>query len=184
MTKIKNSQTDWKWSVKIEDANGSQCSAIVFDDKKYIYATGSYNSTALFYDRDGTSRISLTNTSDVSNIFVAKMDRHGDWLWAISTNGMGPQNTQAIIYNNGNVYIVGYFYNNITFYDVDGKSNVSLTNSTEVEDILVAKVNCNGFWQWAIKAEGDVGQKADDLAIDSKGFIYTCGFFNDYYKLL
>ncbi len=69
------------------------------------YITGYFRESATF----GTT--TLTSSSDCnSDIFVAKMDINGNWLWAKQAGEPVIMVAMALLVNaNGNSYVLGYF---------------------------------------------------------------------------
>jgi len=95
-----------------------------------------------------------------------------DWVWATGGNC---DSVDAIkIDNVGNTYVTGYFYETATF------GSYSLTNSNLDDDnIFVAKMDCDGNWQWASQAGGTGQDRGYGISIDDTENIYVTGKFNE-----
>ena len=63
----------------------------------------------------------------------------------------------------------------INFYNIDGNSEISLSNFIGTQDILVAKLTQDGYWVWAAKAEGTATVFVDAIAVDKNNNVYACG---------
>ncbi|GAB5538369.1 MAG: hypothetical protein Salg2KO_04720 [Salibacteraceae bacterium] len=87
----------------------------------YVYTTGYYYGSANF---GGTS---LTSASG-QDIFIAKADTAGNWIWAKSANGSGTNDAFSLDLspNGDKVYVGGVFQNTLTY---DGQSLTSAGNN-------------------------------------------------------
>jgi hypothetical protein len=158
---------NWLWA---ERAGGSSDDAgydITVDSAGDAYVIGNFVESADF------GNTSLTGLN--LDIFVAKIDSNGNWLWAESAGGTNSDYGEGITVDmSSNIYITGSFYGTANFGDD------SLTSSGW-EDIFVAKLDSNGNWQWAKRA--GAGSASDDrgkdLDVDSSGDILVTGFFDD-----
>jgi len=137
---------------------------VAVDSSGSSYITGKFHGSALL----GT--ISLTSYGGW-DIFVAKLDPNGDWLWAVSAGSILQDGGASIaVDDEGNSYITG------VFYDVAWFGNITLTSLGGL-DVFVAKLDTNGNWQWAIRAGGYVGESGYGIAVDSSGNSYVTGHF-------
>jgi Collagen triple helix repeat (20 copies) len=151
--------------------------------------------TSISSDRNGNSYITgiLTGTSasafgihqilsiDVLDIFVAKIDTNGNWLWARNVGGMSDDDVEAGIDVQtdfeGNAYVTGIFQDVATF------GSITITASAD-GDNFIAKIDPSGNWLWVLHSSDAVG---GSIGIDCYGSIYSAGafqrditfFFND-----
>jgi hypothetical protein len=111
------------------------------------------------------------------DIFVAKMDNDGNWLWA----QQGGANSQVYCYDIsidsiGNSYIVGTFWGSISFDGIN-------LESSGWDDIFVAKLDKDGVWQWAKRGEvpgtSDRRFLVDEISTDFNGNSYIVGNFKE-----
>ena len=58
-----------------------------------------------------------------------------------------------------------------------GTHTIYNSNASQIE-VFVAKMDANGDWQWANSAEGDNGDGAYDLAVNSDGLISIVGVYS------
>ncbi|HEY0030232.1 MAG TPA: T9SS type A sorting domain-containing protein [Bacteroidia bacterium] len=139
-----------------------------------IYITGYFGGTALF---DGIS-LSASGNAD---IFVAKLNPAGAFLWAekatgASDVGSGVGLDQALnisVDNAGNSYIAGYFVSSAVF------GTITITGAN-VRDGYIAKINTGGTWDWATTIAGTTGSIATAMSIatDITGNSYVAGSFS------
>ena len=159
---------DWQWATQAGGSGGDNGYEIAIDNNGNSYVTGSFWDTATF------GSFSLTGNG-VYDIFVAKLDANGNWLWATQAGGNGSDQGSGIaIDDNGNSYVTGYFSETATF------GSYSLTSSGEYDkDIYVAKMDANGNWLWAVQAGGIGYDYGLGIAIDDNENSYLTGSFMD-----
>jgi len=160
-----DSNGNWLWT-KQTDRTSSVCGySIAVDSNGSSYVTGNFIGNTTF----GTT----TLTSNVSwDIFVAKLDSNGNWLWANQAGGTDWDEGNSIAVDaSGNSYVTGYFYNSVSF------STTTLTSSGSY-DIFVAKLDSNGNWLWAKRAGGTDWDEGNSIAVDASSNIYVTGYFS------
>ncbi|MDD4223506.1 MAG: T9SS type A sorting domain-containing protein [Candidatus Cloacimonetes bacterium] len=105
------------------------------------------------------------------DIFAAKLDPAGNWLWAAGGGGSGNESGMDIAVDSaGNSYVTGNFYATATF----GPHTLM---SYGTDDIFAAKLDSAGNWLWAVKAGGTTYDYAHGIATDSGGNSYLAGVF-------
>jgi len=112
-------------------------------------------------------------SSGGSDIFVAKLDINGNWLWAKQAGGTSGDSGNGIAVDaNGNSYITGGFKESATF------GTTTLTSSGYYDyDIFVPKLDIDGNWLWAKQAGGTGDEGSNSIAVDANGNSYiTSGF--------
>ncbi|HEX3474388.1 MAG TPA: VCBS repeat-containing protein [Kofleriaceae bacterium] len=104
--------------------------------------------------------------TDNSNIFLAKLDRAGQLVWAQRFGGAGEDRGRAVaVDNEGNVIITGHFSQTIDL------GSGPLTSRAE-NDILLAKFDGSGTVLWARQFGRDQFQTAADVACGDDGSIH------------
>jgi len=157
---------DWQWTTQAGGNGGDRGYAIATDDNGNSFVTGLFSETATFGSHSLTS-------SGSCDIFVAKMDINGNWLWASKAGGSGGNSGYGIaLDDNGNSYITGAFKDTATF------GSYSLTSSGGY-DIFIAKMDATGNWQWVAKAGGNDWDQGNSIAIDNNGNSYVTGRFRE-----
>ena len=159
---------NWLWAVKAEGANDNDYGyGIALDGMGNIYVTGDFARTVSFGSHSLTSRGSR-------DIFVAKLDPSGNWLWAANAGGTDYDKGYSIAVDGvGNVYVTGGFKSSTTFF-----GSQTLTASG-YWDAFVAKLSTNGTWLWAVKAGGVEWDEGRGIAVDGAGNAYVTGFFKE-----
>ncbi|MEN6445088.1 MAG: SBBP repeat-containing protein [Candidatus Cloacimonas sp.] len=159
---------NWLWSKQAGGTNNDSGSRIAVDDNGNIYITGSFESSSITF-----GSITLTNSYSVNNdIFVAKLDSNGNWLWAKQAGGTNIDGSSGIAIDaNGNSYVTGSFSSSSCYF-----GTITLTSSGSM-DIFVAKLDSNGNWLWAKQAGGTDYDWGDGIAVDANGNSYVTGNF-------
>jgi len=157
---------NWLWAVRAGAYVGESCFGIAIDYEGNGYITGVFRWQISF------GAITLSNPSQFYfDIFVAKLDLNGNWLWATSGGGELDEFVCDIAVDaNQNTYITGDFYGNATFGDdnLTGQGNV---------DVFVAKLDNNGRWLWAISGGSPSIERGYDIVLDSGANVYVTGCF-------
>ena len=158
---------NWLWANKAGGTGWDYGYGIAVDANGNSYVTGAFAESAIF----GTTTLTSSGGSD---IFVAKLDSSGNWLWAKQAGGTDYDDGYGIVVDiNGNSYVTGIFYSsNCSF------GSTTLTSSGG-SDIFVAKLDINGNWLWAKQAGGTSGDSGNGIAVDANGNSYITGGFKE-----
>ena len=156
---------NWLWATKAGGTGRDEGYGIKIDAAGNSYVTGYFVGTATF------GSYSTTGSSSY-DIFVAKMDGDGNWLWVTQAGGTNVSYGYGITTDAaGNSYVTGRFSGTPIF------GSYSLTSSG-LADIFVAKINTDGDWQWAAKAGGTGLERGIGITIDAAGNSYVTGRFD------
>jgi len=145
---------------------------------------GRYGTTvwSIATDAEGNSYITGNGTQDVEfgkyrvdcgliNIFVAKLDSNGNWLWVRKADSKDYQFATCVSLDNaGNPVITGNF---------SGKTRLGsfkLQKSGDW-DMLVASLSKKGKWLWAIQAGGKSNAEGHTLLIDKDNNAFIAGLY-------
>jgi len=159
----------WEWAISAGGNNGSDYGyGITVDNIGNIFVTGSFFDTAYF------GSITLVANNHEQDIFVAKVDNDGNWLWAVKAGGggQGEKGKEIKVDNEGNCYVTGIYQGTADF----GTHTISYYGYT---DIFTAKIDANGNWLWATGAGGNGYDCGNSIAIDEAGNSYVTGFFRE-----
>ena len=134
------------------------------------YANNTYL-TGYFQDTVNFGNVSLTSKGEC-DIFVVKLEKYGNVVWAKSFGGTGNDIGYGITSDLvGNIYLTGCFKEQVNF------SGITL-NSPGKKDIFVVKLNSNGNLVWAKNFGGSGVKNAPSIVTNRSGNIYLTGNFN------
>ena len=142
--------------------------SLTIDNNNKIYVTGEFNGYAHF----GSIAISTTGSAD---IFVACYNSSGTIEWVKKAGGKQLDRARGIGTDGTNIYITGQFGMSANFgpYTVTGVDN---------SEIFIAKLNNDGFFQWAESVGGPVDleenlgyESGTEICAEASGNVYVTG---------
>jgi len=127
-------------------------------------------------DFDPTSSIkNLTTSIFDSDIFIAKYNSIGEYIWAIQIGGTYYEEIKSVTTDlDGNIYATGYFYQ---LADFDPSTNIITLASNGIDDIFIAKYSSSGQYKWTINIGGSSGDYGNSIVTDQNGNVYVTGVF-------
>ena len=154
-----NSSGVFQWAIKGPDSQTP--TAVKADTSGNVFITGTLFNQGTF----GTTTLTSAGNSD---IFIAKLDTNGNWLWAVRAGGINVDKGYSIYTDNSNnCYVTGEHNNNADF------GTTTLTSSGSF--FFLAKLNSSGVWQWAISSgDPSIGRS---VSVDGSGNSYVTGSF-------
>jgi len=162
-----DSSGNWLWAKQAGGNNWDVGFGIATDSSGNSYVTGFFAESASF----GSTTLTSSGGED---IFVAKLDSSGNWLWAKQAGGTSPDYGWGIaIDSSENSYVTGYFEGTASF----GTTNLT---SSGVQDIFIAKLDSSGNWLWVKQAGGNNWDVGFGIATDSSGNSYITGLFAEF----
>ena len=158
------------WAISFGGASEEYGMGITCDSSNRIVVVGNYTSPYIVLGND-----TLYNSgSSTPDMFIARLDVNGDFVWARSEGCINWDNCAAVDMNtaNGDIYVGGAFYlddmiiGNDTFVNAGGY------------DMVLMKFDINGNYQWAQHAGGNFNDLSNAVAYDAAGdFVVTSGGF-------
>jgi len=126
----------------------------------------------------GSTTFTNSDTSDFTDIFLAKYDANGNMLWVKSASGIGNDDATSVAVDVlGNIYVGGMFEGNIITF---GSTTLTNDDANVSYDFFLAKYDFNGNVIWAKSADVDYsGNNAGlySIALDALGNAYVAGGF-------
>jgi len=171
------------WATRVAGTLRDNISKICIDSNDNIYITGTYTSTILMiYNSNGTSSLSLTNSTGFTAGFIVKYNSSGVGVMATKLHNT----TISIIIgsinidnNDGSMYIVGNFSGTLTIYNADGNSTLSTLTNANMFNGYIVKYDINGIGVRGFIFNTSIDQLLINSAnIDSNGDIYIVGNYS------
>ncbi|MGC9362090.1 MAG: SBBP repeat-containing protein, partial [Candidatus Syntrophosphaera sp.] len=156
---------DWDWALAAGGAAGDKALSVAADSSGNNCVTGTFQGTAQFGD-------TILSGNGAGNVFVARADGQGSWLWARNAGGTGENRGNAIALDGaGNVYVAGNFTGSVCF----GYTTLECVGQ---QDVFIAKLDPQGNWLWAARAGGAYAVASGlHIQADSAGNAFISGSF-------
>lgn len=165
------------WAICLGGAGFDIGRAITFDKSGYIYITGTYTGIVNF--NPGVNTFNLNgDINNLQNIFILKLTKDGDFVWAKKIGGEGSDSIDAIAIDvMGNILTIGHFD---VVIDLDPSIAVYYLNPNGFHyDVFISKLDSSGDFIWAKKINGALDDIGFSVKTDLQGNIYATGFFED-----
>lgn len=162
------------WAVSIGGSQADIGADIAVDTSGIIYLTGSFQGTVDF--NPGSSVFNLSS-SGKSDIFVLKLNKNGNFIWAKKVGGpLEDAGTSVAISKTGYVHTTGYFSDTVSF--TVGSSGKGLVISEGGFDIFVSRMDTSGKIVWLNRMGGPDDDAGKAIAVDASENAITTGYFN------
>lgn len=158
------------WARKAGSADFDEAHAIAVDAQGDVCIAGFFDANATF------GNLALTNTSGLDDIFIAKCNSAGNFLWARKAGSAATNDAANSIALDAsrNVYVTGYFGATATF----GNTNVTAAGTSASPDAFLAKYDALGNFLWVRQAGGSGDDAGNAVAVDVGGNAAVAGRFS------
>ncbi|PKA83086.1 putative secreted protein (Por secretion system target) [Ulvibacter sp. MAR_2010_11] len=161
------------WATNIGGEFFEYAVGITTDTDGNIYVTGVYEGTVDFDPGIGTTLLTSAGGLD---IFVLKLNEDGGFLWARSIGGSDYEETTSIgIAPNGDVIVLGYFYEPVDF---DPGAAEYMMSSLGAADSFILRLDENGDFISANRYGGPEMDLGLGMQISNSGDIFITGSFS------
>jgi gliding motility-associated-like protein len=169
-----NAAGQMQWVTKFGGTGSDRGLSIRVDGSGNTYVTGYYYGLSTF----GT--FTLNSVSGTQDIFIAKLDPNGNFLWVRSAGGnMVDIPSNIAIDNAGDVLVTGSFQGIATFGTATFTSQITPATSIYSYDAFTVKYSNSGTYQWCKTGSGKFTDRGMDIVTDASNDIYVCGQFSD-----
>ncbi|RPI19275.1 MAG: T9SS C-terminal target domain-containing protein [Ignavibacteriae bacterium] len=160
-----NFSGNFQWAKKGGGSNFDAAYGSAFDNSGNLIITGTFTSSALFG--------SISFTANGAAAFILKYDNNGNALSGLQSSGNtdGVWPTDIAVSASNEIYICGFYYQNIQF----GTINLF---SAGINDCFIAKINTALNWEWAKSGGGTNYDYFEALSLLENGNVYTVGSFS------
>lgn len=165
-----DSNLAFQWVKDIGGRNSATgiISKLVLDGSSNILITGQYNQTSDF--DPSVNGVSLTAAG--SDIFIAKYDSNGNYVWVKKIGGTaGDIGRNIAIDATNNIYIIGNFSGIVNFDPNTGTSTLDSLNGTT----FFAKYDNNGSYVFAANLANN---NINTIIVDNSNAVIIAGIFN------
>ena len=137
-----NPDGDFRWARTWGDGLDTWGCGVAFHDSGNIYVTGIFRGSNIDFD-PGPGEDFHSSTA-IEDIFLSKFSDDGDFLWARTWGGTGPDYGRGVAVNSSqNAYVTGYFGDQVDF-DPGPGTNMHTSNGSF--DAFLSKFPPDGNW--------------------------------------
>ncbi len=166
-------QGDVQWVEPFGGKGRDEASVIAVDQNNKIYVAGHFDGTL---EIDTTDLKRTTLTCPGRGIFLLKMDTNGGVEWACQMAGDGFDfPTGLALDKEGNIHLCGQFRGVGNFNPRGAAVNMGVEGK---DSAFAVKVNPKGELLWARYFGGDGSARAEGIAVNGEGDVYTTGHFS------
>jgi RTX calcium-binding nonapeptide repeat (4 copies)/Beta-propeller repeat len=145
------------------------------DDSGNVVTTGRFVGTVDF--DPGPRAYDVTSVNGGVDVFISKLDRIGNFIWAKSVGDVSVQEGEDIAIDKyGNLLVTGYYYQTVDFDPGAGVFNLSPTGTGA--DIFVLKLDMSGNFVWVSSFGGNSEERSGGVAVDQYANVYVAGEFS------
>lgn len=156
---------EFKWAVSAGGFAYDNSRDVITDNEGNIFITGSFSASADFGD--------TTLVTETENVFIAKLDTDGNFLWAKRVLIFGNIQVVTITLDNSeNIIIAGNFSGRFQI-----ESGEELLSSGGL-DVFIIKYTSDGDFIWLNRFGGVEDNFVNDITADSFNNIYFTGYNN------
>ncbi len=149
------------WATSFGGTGQDEGNSVHADANGNVYVAGFYYSPTIVI---GSTTLTNTGSSDV---FVAKYDAAGTFLWATSATGSGNDIANSVSADaNGNVYLTGSFRSSPT---IAFGSIILTNNSPGMPDVFLVKYDAAGTELWGQSAGSSNNDYSYSVAAEANG---------------
>jgi len=168
-----NAQT-FNWAKNIGGAAYDHVSSTATDAQGNLIISGAFEGTVDFDPGVSVYNLTAINADDY---FILKLDSSGNFLWAVSIEGMADVNLKSkiTIDASGNILMIGNYKGTVDFDP--GTAVFNLSSTSTFSDVFILKLDNNGQFIWAKSFGGLGADDGKDIITDANNNIYTTGSF-------
>ncbi len=175
---IKSTEKNGTYQVEINPYS------LALDKFNNLYITGLFYG-AIDFNPDSNNKNILTTYNTTDDLFFAKYDSDGNYLWAKHLPGSDRSGAAITTDALGNIYLAGAFYGEINFNPDPTATAVNLTSSNissylDSGNGFLAKYDTDGNYVWVkqmIGSDQESGGGFSGSSVNALGYIYLTGSF-------
>ncbi|MGE0568479.1 MAG: hypothetical protein AB7O73_11060, partial [Bacteroidia bacterium] len=162
------------WVVKFGSSGSDRGVQCKIDANQNLIVSGYFYGTVTF------GSFTLTSNANSQDVFVAKLDPSGNFLWAVKMGGPLTDTPYGMcIDSNNNILLTGSFKSNAQFGSQNFTSITNPNSNSPSDDVFTTKISGNGNFLWTRTGQAKYEDRGLNVAVDSQNNIYVCGQFSD-----
>ncbi len=167
-----DAQGNYLWAKAIGGGGNDHARSIVVDITGNIFVAGEFSNIV---DFDPGVGFSLHTGQGNADVFVAKYNPQGNFVWAKSFGGAGIDNCRDMMLDNsGNIFVTGVFQGTADFDPNGGVSNMTSAGNL---DTYILKLDQFGNYLWSKSIAGMDNILSNQFVLDNNGNILIAGEF-------
>lgn len=144
--------------------------SIATDANGNVYISGYFEESL---DFDPSPATAIRTSTQLYDIFMAKYDSNGNYLWANAIGGNWYDQANAMCLNsNGDIYIAGPF---ASIVDFDPSAGTAILDGGGQNNMYFAKYNSNGGFLWVKSVMGLDWANFTTISLNNNNQIYLSG---------
>ncbi len=160
------------WAKNTGSSGSAYGHAVAADSAGNVCVTGYFYLSADFDPGNSSAVITAAGDQDV---FIARYDPNGNFLWAKSIGGSGLDQGQGVaVDGTGYVYVTGLYTGSADFNSGSGTDTLTAAG---LLDAFLTKYDANGNFLWAKSMGGSGRDLGYGVAVHGKGNVYVMGMF-------
>jgi gliding motility-associated-like protein len=161
----------FQYVIQVADSLDARADQICYGKDGHMYVTGEFRNEVVF----GTDDLNNYGSPGDRDIFVSKLTKDGQWVWATKAGSKkgGDRGIGICANDKGNVYVCGQYKDTAKFGD-----HLLYAGNNDLQ-LYVGMINQLGEWQWVLDGGGLLADRAASVAADNDCNVYVTGFYRD-----
>ncbi len=172
---VYKAQLTYQWANSAGSSTNSEYGqAIASDPSGNVYVTGAFTGVVDFDPSVGTT--TLSSLSGTQDIFLAKYDINGAFLWVKQIAGTNTEKPFDLVADASGAYLAGIFMGTVDFNPNAGINNITSLGGGTDGDGFFAKYDVNGNLTWVDRIGSTGNDRVIGIAVDASQNVYVSGF--------
>ncbi len=160
--------------VSMNGAGNDEATSLAFDTAGNVYVTGYTASSSLTFD-PSVNTLTTQGHGLHTNMFLAKYTAQGAYMWGhVTGNNLDDAVGACVGVYKNSLYCTGYFHDTVDF---DPSAATAYLSSNGQADMYLCKYDLDGNYICGFNVGSGGNDEGRHLALDTAGYIYTCGQF-------
>jgi gliding motility-associated-like protein len=169
-----NSNGQMQWIKKFGGPGSDRGIQCKVDSNNDIVITGYFYGSVIF------GNTTLTSVANSQDVFIAKLDPNGNYLWATSLGGNLTDAPYGLAIDaNNNIILTGSFQGTASFGTQTYTTAIHPVSNASSHDVFTTKISSTGNVVWTRTGMGKYDNRGLNVSTDSQNNVYVCGQFSD-----